>query len=236
MLRLGDFNISSYEMQEGGVLSFTVVGANIDDVIKLRGTELRLTDPEQEDAVVATFPGYDVTGVQNDPKTRGNCIVIASQNLGDGTQEAINQLQNDMTEVLASNNALRTVIPYILTNANLPDSQAYTCKNLYPEWRIAQKYKADQMIQYDGELYKLAQDTVSQDQYRPGAEGTESIYTLITMTSSGYPLWTPPTGAHDAYDTGDIVFYNDKLYQSKINGNVYEPGTDYRWWGAYHEN
>ena len=32
-----------------------------------------------------------------------------------------------------------------------------------------------------------------------------------------------PTGAHDAYNTGDRVSYNGKLYESVINRNVWSP-------------
>lgn len=38
-----------------------------------------------------------------------------------------------------------------------------------------------------------------------------------------YPQWVQPTGAHDAYNTGDKVTYNGKHYQSTINGNVWSP-------------
>ena len=32
-----------------------------------------------------------------------------------------------------------------------------------------------------------------------------------------------PSGAHDAYNTGDIVNYNGTLYRSLIDGNTYSP-------------
>lgn len=35
--------------------------------------------------------------------------------------------------------------------------------------------------------------------------------------------WVQPTGAHDAYNIGDIVRYHDKIYSSVINGNVWAP-------------
>lgn len=38
-----------------------------------------------------------------------------------------------------------------------------------------------------------------------------------------WPQWVQPTGAHDAYQTGDKVTYNGKHYQSTINGNVWSP-------------
>ena len=40
--------------------------------------------------------------------------------------------------------------------------------------------------------------------------------------------WVQPTGAHDAYNAGDIVLYNGKRYVCTINANVYAPGV-YGW-------
>lgn len=37
------------------------------------------------------------------------------------------------------------------------------------------------------------------------------------------PEWVQPTGTHDAYNTGDIVMYNGKKYESTIDGNVWAP-------------
>lgn len=40
-----------------------------------------------------------------------------------------------------------------------------------------------------------------------------------------YPEFVQPTGAHDAYNTGDRVTYNGKVYESLIDANVYSPDT-----------
>ena len=37
------------------------------------------------------------------------------------------------------------------------------------------------------------------------------------------PDWVQPTGASDAYMTGDKVRYKDKVYESLIDGNVWAP-------------
>ena len=38
-----------------------------------------------------------------------------------------------------------------------------------------------------------------------------------------WPEWVQPTGAHDAYNTGDKVTFNGKHYISKIDGNTWSP-------------
>ena len=40
-----------------------------------------------------------------------------------------------------------------------------------------------------------------------------------------WPQWVQPTGAHDAYNTGDKVTYNGKHYQSTMDGNVWSPDS-----------
>lgn len=37
------------------------------------------------------------------------------------------------------------------------------------------------------------------------------------------PEWVQPSGAHDAYNTGDKVRYNGHIYESLIDGNVWSP-------------
>lgn len=37
------------------------------------------------------------------------------------------------------------------------------------------------------------------------------------------PDWVQPSGAHDAYNKGDMVRYNGGIYESLIDGNVWSP-------------
>ena len=60
-----------------------------------------------------------------------------------------------------------------------------------------------------------------------------SLYDAIGLDDSGYAVWSAPTGAHDAYNTGDIVNYNGTLYKSLIDGNVYAPDAYPAGWEVY---
>lgn len=44
------------------------------------------------------------------------------------------------------------------------------------------------------------------------------------------PAFVQPTGAHDAYQTGDRVTYNGHIYESAINNNVWSPDTYPQGW------
>ena len=50
------------------------------------------------------------------------------------------------------------------------------------------------------------------------------------MTADGYPEWVQPLGSSDAYNTGDIVSYDGKLYQSTIDANVWSPDAYQAGW------
>ena len=123
--------------------------------------------------------------------------------------------------------------------ASLTDEQAMEVVAVYDPWKIGKTYKKDEFFTYgvngvgDPQLYKVNQGHTSQADWTP--DKNPALYTAIGLDDQGYPVWAQPTGAHDAYNIGDIVNYNGTLYESQINGNDTIPGTDDRWWKEYHE-
>lgn len=121
---------------------------------------------------------------------------------------------------------------------DLTDEQAVEVSDLYPEFEIGHEYKIGDRFQYNRSLFKVNQAHTSQAQWVPGETGTESLYTNLMLDESGYQIWKQPTGAHDAYNTGDVVRYpdaNGQLYKSTINGNVWAPDSYPQGWEVYTE-
>ena len=119
------------------------------------------------------------------------------------------------------------------------DEQALEVPDLYPSYEVDHAYKKDERFNYNGRLFKVNQNHTSAAQWVPGETGTESLYTNLEMAGDGYLVWTQPTGAHNAYNTGDIVHYptaDDPLYKSKIDGNTTIPGSDERCRELYTES
>lgn len=85
----------------------------------------------------------------------------------------------------------------------------------------------------DPQLYKVVQAHTSQEDWKPDA--TPALYTAIGLNLAGHPMWSKPTGAHDAYNKGDIVSYNEKLYRSLIDGNTWSPEEYPAGWEEYIE-
>lgn len=118
--------------------------------------------------------------------------------------------------------------------ASMTDEQLLEVPLLFEEYEVGRDYAAGDVFRHDGELYRVAQAHTSQAQWVPGEAGTESLYTHITIDpETGYDVWQQPTGAHDAYDTGDRVLYPDaegKVYESTIDGNVWSPDAYPQGW------
>ena len=121
--------------------------------------------------------------------------------------------------------------------ATLPEEKALEVASVYPAWTVNTAYAVGDIISYgtngvgDPQLYKVVQAHTSQAQWTPDA--VPSLYDAFGLDESGYPLWAQPSGAHDAYNAGDIVNYNGKLYQSTINGNVWSPDVYPAGWTVY---
>ena len=45
----------------------------------------------------------------------------------------------------------------------------------------------------------------------------------VDPPAPSYPEWVQPLGGHDAYNVGDRVTFNGKVYESTITGNVWAP-------------
>lgn len=111
--------------------------------------------------------------------------------------------------------------------ATLSDEQALEVATIYNAWKPDTAYTVGEFVTYgnnstgDPQLYKVVQAHKSQSDWLP--DNTVSLYEPIGLNAAGYPVWSQPSGAHDAYNTGDIVDYNGTLYKSLIDGNVYSP-------------
>ena len=120
------------------------------------------------------------------------------------------------------------------------EETAVEIASLYPVWAADNQYKANDIVQYgtnsvgDPQLYLVLQAHKSQSDWLPDA--TASLYKKMGISESGYPIWTQPLCAVDAYNLGDIVSYNGKLYKSIINANVWAPDVYTAGWEEYTES
>ena len=104
--------------------------------------------------------------------------------------------------------------------AQLDDAAALDAMAIYPVWEIGTAYAVNDRRRYGANLYKCVQAHTSQADWTPDA--VPALWVKVSVEE--WPEFVQPTGAHDAYNTGDKVTYNGKRYVSLIDANVYSPG------------
>ena len=127
---------------------------------------------------------------------------------------------------------LRAIIERAVAALELDNEAALECVELFPAWENGKAYTVETRVQYGGKLYRCVQAHTSQSDWTPPV--AVSLWSEVTVDpTTGYDEWKQPTGAHDAYNKGDIVRYNGKLYRSLIDGNVYSPDAYPAGWEEY---
>lgn len=121
-------------------------------------------------------------------------------------------------EAIAYRNKIETAA------STMTDATALTAVELFPAWVVGKSYAVGDRAQYNGTLYKCIQAHTSQADWMPSA--TPALWKTVSVDE--YPEWVQPTGAHDAYNTGDKVTYNGKHYVCTSDANVYAPDV-YGW-------
>jgi hypothetical protein len=111
---------------------------------------------------------------------------------------------------------------------SLDDEDALEAVELFKSWYSGIAYLADERVQYNGKLYRCVQAHTSQADWGP--DRTPALWAEVAKPGE-IPVWKQPTGAQDAYMTGDKVHYPDAdglVYVSTVDNNVWQPGV-YGW-------
>ena len=124
--------------------------------------------------------------------------------------------------IIAKARELRALLENLADD--LPDEEAYKTPYAYPAWSgNGVSYSIGDRVRYGDKLYKCIQAHTSQADWQP----TDAVSLFVEVSPEGtIPDWKQPTGAADAYQTGDKVRYNGKIYESIIDNNVWSP-ADY---------
>ena len=104
------------------------------------------------------------------------------------------------------------------------------------EWIANEIVHTGRRRDYAGKTWECIQYHITQVGWEP--DKVPALWKEV-YTGGGYPVWKQPTGAHDAYAIGTIVWYpteGSTLYISKIAANVTVPDGDEpynRYWEPY---
>lgn len=122
--------------------------------------------------------------------------------------------------------ALDEVLP-ILT-----DEQAEQVTDAFPLWAAGVAYEAGDRRRHDGLLYRCVQAHTSQEGWEPPV--VPALW-VRTAKPDEVPEWVQPTGAQDAYAKGDRVRFEESVYESLIDGNVWSPAAYPAGWSLIEE-
>lgn len=129
-------------------------------------------------------------------------------------QLAIAEMEDNTLDPAQVKGALQIVVE------ELPEEQQTAFPGIYQAYRVGKAYEAGEKFQHAGELYKVIQAHTSQLDWLPGE--VPALYLKIAPPGT-IPDWVQPTGAHDAYNTGDKVRFEGSTYESVIDANVWSP-------------
>ena len=117
--------------------------------------------------------------------------------------------------------------PYIeKAAASLSDEDALEAVNLFENWKPNKAYIKDERVSYEGILYKCLQAHTSQDAWTP-VVATSLWAKVLIPDENVIPEWEQPDSTNP-YMKGDKVMFNNEIYESTIDNNVWAPNV-YGW-------
>ena len=117
--------------------------------------------------------------------------------------------------------------PYIEKAAlSLSDKDALEAVNLFTNWKNNTQYEKDVRVNYNGVLYKCLQSHTSQEAWTP--TDAPSLWAKVLIPDPNIvPAWEQPDSTNP-YMKGDKVMFEEKIYESTIDNNVWRPDS-YGW-------
>lgn len=150
---------------------------------------------------------------------------------------------------------LPSEVPALYTVANKTSTDPVDPEDGYPEWEqptgVHNAYHTGDKVMFEGLAYQSVIDNnlwspvdhpegwveidLPEDPEEPeepeDPEDPEEPEEPEDPEEPGYPEWAPPTGSHDAYNTGDRVIFEGKVYESLMDGNTWSPTDNPAGWG-----
>lgn len=106
---------------------------------------------------------------------------------------------------------------------SLTDEQALKAPMLFEHWKPDTEYEAGKRLYHDGVLYTALQAHTSQATWAPDVSPSLFAEVLIPDPETIYD-WEQPESTNP-YKKGDKVRHNGKIWESTMDGNIWEPGV-----------
>lgn len=127
-----------------------------------------------------------------------------------------------ITQLIAQMEPVRTLA--VMQAKALPDEQALQVPELYDEWSgKGVSYTSGERVRYNGILYKVLQNHTSQEDWTP--DTAHSLFAkVLNPNPEVIPNWEQPESTN-GYAKGDKVKHKEKVWESLVDNNVWEPGA-----------
>lgn len=111
------------------------------------------------------------------------------------------------------------------------DATALALSPICPEWQAGTHYESGEIVNHEGQAYRVVQSVDSLEHQTPGAEGMLAIYRPLNTENTGTvddPI--PYVYGMDVYN-GKYYSFNGKTYLAKSDMTpcVWDPGTPGLW-------
>lgn len=107
--------------------------------------------------------------------------------------------------------------------SNLTDEQALQVQNVFPIWEAGVQYLVGERVIYNDVLFKVITQHKSQADWTPAT--APSLFAKVIVGSDQPLAWEQPDSTNP-YMAGDKVIFDNKIYVSLIDNNIWSP-TDY---------
>ena len=116
---------------------------------------------------------------------------------------------------------LRPLIEKAATS--LEDADALEAVQLFPQWNESTRYKEGDRVRFQNTLYKCLLNHIAQPTWSPIAAPSLWAKVLIPDPET-IPEWEQPESTN-AYQIGDKVMFEGKIYESVIANNIWSPAA-----------
>lgn len=202
-------------------------GKLVDGVLQAPPVEISRNIKQMKDAgykpVIDSKPGYDV-------ETQ-DAIFVDYIDTGAYIRAMYEVVQIEPTEEEQMIEQTNKIMKLFNINFNkllpkLTDKQALEIPLLFPKWQVGKEYSVGDRVLYLGVLYKVLQAHTSQQGWEPDIVPSLFAKNLIVKDENGeqvdIPEWVQPDSTNP-YMIGDKVMFEEKVYQSLIDNNVWSP-------------
>lgn len=185
-------------------------------------TKVRLTLQEPYRDFVVSFSG-DLTEVEDDILEQRAIAKLAREFSPSKAIEDLAKRQEEQEQ------SIKSILKTITLAKDLSKDQKEEILSRYEEYKVGKEYKEKDKFTFNGKVYEVTQEHRSQTTWIPSETPgyyKEFLDVKIQDEKGGESQvaeFKQPTGDNDAYNKGDKVLFNGKVYQSKIGSNTFSP-------------